>query len=70
MHTTWSIGADSWEEVLRFEAVGDVFEFLAVACEEDGASSWAVAAADDIALDVGWAIGLWGEGLIIAAVSW
>ena len=52
VYGTWSVGADGWEEVLRFKAVGYVFEFLAVAGEEDGAGSWTVATANDVALNV------------------
>ena len=52
VYGTGSVRADGWEEVLRFEAVGYVFEFLAIASEEDGAGPWTVATANDVALNV------------------
>lgn len=52
MYGTRSIGTDGWEEVLRFKAVGYVFEFLAIASEEDGSGPWPVATANDVALNV------------------
>jgi hypothetical protein len=64
-----AVGADGGEEVLRFEAVGDVVEFLAVAGEEEGAGAGAVADADDVALDVGRAVGGGCEGLVVAALA-
>lgn len=70
MYGAWSVGPNCRKEVLRFKAVGDVFEFLAVASKEDGAGSWAVTAADHVALDEGWAICVGGEGLVVAAISW
>lgn len=47
----------------------DVFEFFAVASEEDGARARAVADADYVALDVAGAVGGGGEGLVVAAVA-
>lgn len=62
-----AVGAEGREEVEGFEPVDDVFEFFAVAREEDGTGARAVANADDVALDVGGAV--WGgvEGLVVAA---
>lgn len=54
-----------------FEGVGYVVEFLAVASEEDCASAWAVAAAYDVAADVGRCVVECGrEWLIEATVAW
>lgn len=64
-----TVCADGGEEVLRFKAVGDVVEFLAVAGEEEGACAGTVADADDVALDVGRAVRGWGEGLVVAALA-
>lgn len=63
------VGADGGEEVLGFEAVGDVVELLAVAGEEEGSGAGAVADADDVALDVGRAVGGRCEGLVVAALA-
>lgn len=69
VYLTWSVCADCWEEVLSLETVSDVLELLAVAGEEDGAGSWAVAATNYIALDVGRPVWSWHEWLVVAAVS-
>ena len=69
MYGAGAVGADGGEEVLRLEAVGDVVEFLAVAGEEEGACAGAVADADDVALDVGRAVGSRCEGLVVAALA-
>lgn len=67
VHRAGSVGADRGEEVLGFEAVGYVIEFLAVACEEDRAGARAIADANDVALDVGRAIRSRREGLVVPA---
>jgi hypothetical protein len=64
-----AVGADGGEEVLRLEAVGDVVEFLAVAGEEKGAGAGAVADADDVALDIGRAVGGGCEWLVVATLA-
>lgn len=64
-----TVCADGWEEVLRFQAVGNVLEFLAVAGEEEGAGAGAVADAYDVALDVGGAVGGGCERLVVAALT-
>ena len=69
MHGTRPICADGGEEILGFQAVGDVVELFAVAGEEDGASSWAVADADDVALDVFGGVVCGSERLVEAAVA-
>jgi hypothetical protein len=69
VHGAGPVRADGGEEVLRFEAVGDVVEFLAVAGEEEGSGAGAVADADDVALHVGGAVGGGGEGLVVAALA-
>lgn len=70
MHGAGSVGADRGKEVLGFEAVGYVIEFLAVAREEERAGARAVADANDVALDVGRAVWSRGERLIVAAGPW
>lgn len=70
VYGAWSVGTDCGEEILRFKTMCDVFKFLAVAGEEDGAGSWAIAATDYVALNKGWAVWCGSEWLIVAAVSW
>src|SRR4051794_35007330 len=36
------VRADGWEEVLGLEAVHDIIQLLAIACEEDGPRPWSV----------------------------
>lgn len=67
MYCAGAVGAEGGEEVEGFEPVDDVFEFFAVACEEDGAGARAVADPDNVALDVGGTVGGGVEGLIVAA---
>ena len=67
VHGAGSISADCGEEVLGFEAVGYIIEFLAVAREEDRAGTRAVADTNDVALDVGRAIWSGREGLVVPA---
>lgn len=67
VHLAGPVGADRGEEVLRFEPVRHVFEFLAVAREEHGSRARSVADADDVALDVLGAVGCPGEGLVVPA---
>ena len=69
MHLTRPVRAHRREEILRFEPAAHVVEFLAVAREEDLAGAWAVADADDVALDVVGGVGGGGEGLVVAAVA-
>jgi hypothetical protein len=47
-----AIGTDCWEEVLRFQAVGYIFELLAIAREENSTCAWAVSYTDNITLNV------------------
>lgn len=49
--------------------MGDVVEFLAVAGEEEGTGTGTVADANDVALDVGRAVGGGREGLVVAALA-
>ena len=70
VHGAGSVGADRGEEVLGFEAVGYVIEFLAVTRKEDRAGAWAVADANDVTLDVGRAIWSGREGLVVPAGPW
>ena len=69
MHCARAVGADCGKEILGFESMGDIVEFLAVAGEEDSPGSGTVAYADDIALDVFWAIIGGREGLVVAAMA-
>ena len=66
---TRPVCADGGEKVLGFEAVGDIVEFFAVTREEDGAGPWAVANADDIALDIFGGVVCRMEGLVEAAMA-
>jgi hypothetical protein len=43
-------GSDGGEEVLRFEAMSNILQFLSVAGEEDGSSARPVAYSDDVSL--------------------
>ena len=56
VHLAGPVGTYCGEEVVRLEAVGYVFEFLAVTCEEDGSGAWSVANTDNIALLVFWSV--------------
>ena len=69
VHGARPVGAHGWEEVLRFETVGDVLELLAVAGEEEGSSAGAVTDADYVALDVLRSVGCGGERLVVAALA-
>lgn len=69
MHSGRAGGADRGEEILRFQGMRDVVELLAVAGEEDGARTWSIADAYDIATDVGRCVGRWYKGLIESAVA-
>ena len=69
VHLARTVCAYGGEEVLSFETVSDVVEFLAVSCEEEGSSSGSVANSNDISLDVRGAIGGRVEGLVVSAVS-
>lgn len=51
MHNSWTDGADGREEVGRLQTVDNLLKFLTVAGEEDGASTRAVAYADNVALN-------------------
>jgi hypothetical protein len=66
---TRPVRADRGEEILGFEAMGDVVKFFAIAGEEDGASSGPVADADYVALDVFGTVICRGEGLVEAAMA-
>ena len=66
VHLAWSVGAYCREEIVRLEAVSYVFEFLAVACEEDGSGAWPVADTDNIALLIFWSICGGCEWLVMA----
>ena len=66
---TRSVGADGGEEILGFEAVRDVVQLFTIAGEEDGASSRAVADADDVALHILGAVFCGVKGLVEAAVA-
>lgn len=63
MYLARSIRSDGREEILRFQAVRDVIEFLAVAREENGSSAGTVADAYDVALVEWGAICCGSEGL-------
>ena len=69
MHCARAVGADCGEEVLGFQTVGHVVEFLAVAGEKDGARSGAVSDANNVALDVFRSVVCGSEGLVMAAVA-
>jgi len=69
MHLTRSVCADCRKEVLRFETVSNILEFLPVACEEERSGSWSVPNADNISLHIGWGVGGRYEWLVVAAVS-
>lgn len=64
-----AVGADGREEVLGFQAVGDVFELFAVAREEDGSGAWTVADADHVALFVGGCVLCARERLVVAPLT-
>ena len=51
-----SVGSHCGEEVLRLEAMRNVFEFLAVAGEEDGARARPVSYPNNVALLIVWCI--------------
>jgi hypothetical protein len=51
MNLTWSIRADCREEVLAFQIMRYVVEFLAIAGEEDCSRAWLIADAYHVALD-------------------
>ena len=70
VHFTGAGRADRGEEVRVFQGMCYVFEFAAIAGEEDCPRTRAVADADDVADDVGRAVGGGGrEGLVEAAVA-
>lgn len=69
MNSAWSVGAHGWEEVLCFQIACNLFEFLAVACEEYATSTRTVADTDYVTLYIFWAIWCPVEGLIVSAVS-
>lgn len=50
MDSARPVGTDGGEEVLGAIVVSHIFQFLAVACEEDGAGSRSVAYTNNIAL--------------------
>tara|TARA_R110002003_G_scaffold2062_8_gene23977 strand:- start:3159 stop:3449 length:291 start_codon:yes stop_codon:yes gene_type:complete len=64
-----SIGADCGKEVLCLEAVRDVIELLAVACEEERAGARAVTDANDVSLNVGWTVSCGYERLVVSSVA-
>ena len=64
-----SIGANSREVVLALETVCDVLEPLAVACEENSSSSWAIAYTNHIALHEWWCVICSVERLVISPLA-
>jgi hypothetical protein len=64
-----SVGADSREEIVGFEAMGNVFKFLAVTSEEDGTSTRTITDANYITLYICRSVGCRVEGLVESAVS-
>jgi hypothetical protein len=69
MHSTRSIGAHGWEEVLRFEAMHNILELLSIPGKEDSPGSWSIAQSYNVALNILRTIISGGEGLIVPAVS-
>lgn len=69
MNIAGTVCADSREEVLRFEAMSDVFELLAVARKEDRSRPWTIANADHIALFVDRCIVGAKEWLVVSSLA-
>ena len=69
MHGTRSVGAHGWEEVLRLEAMYNIFELFSIPGEEDSPGSWSIAQSYNVALNILRTIVSRGEGLVVSAVS-
>jgi hypothetical protein len=69
MHSTRSVGAHGWEEVLRLDAMHNIFKFLSIPGEENSPGPWSIAQSYNIALNILGTIICCGEGLIVSAVS-
>lgn len=69
MHRARSVGSDGWEQVLRLETVGHVFQLLAVPREEYRARAGTVADADHIALCEGRPVRRPIERLVVSPLS-
>ena len=63
------VGADSREEILALQVVGDLIELLAVSCKEDAASSWSIPHTDHITLHIGRTVRAARERLVVSTVS-
>lgn len=64
-----SVGSDGREEILTLQIVSNLVQLLAISGKENATSSWSVADSDHIALNVGRAIGVRCERLIVPAVT-
>lgn len=64
-----TVGANSGKEVLRFETMNYLLEFLAVASKENSTCSRAVAHTDDVALHQLGTVGSGAKGLVVATGS-
>jgi hypothetical protein len=69
MNLARSLSADRGEEVLRFETVCDIVQFLAVTGEEDGTSARPVPDSYNITLDICGTVSGRCEGLVVASVA-
>lgn len=69
MHSTGSVCTDCREQVLGFETMGNIFQLLAVSCEEYCASSRAISNSDNISLHELRPISWSTERLVISSMS-
>jgi hypothetical protein len=63
------VSTDGREEILGFQAMGDVIELLAVASEEHGAGTRTITDADNVTLDELRSKRCRGERLVVAAMA-
>lgn len=69
VYLAWTVCTDCGEEILRFEAVGYIVEFLAVAGKEKSSCARAVSNSNDVSLNEGRAVRGRCEGLVVTARS-
>jgi hypothetical protein len=69
MYAARTIGADRGKEVVAAETDKGIFEFAAIACEEDCARARSIAYAEYVALLEDWTKGGCGKRVIVAFIT-
>jgi len=69
VYSTRAVSAHRWEEILTFEPMGHIIQFLAVACKEHRACARSIPNANHVTLYVLRPVWSWVERLVIPSVT-